>query len=426
MTEKRKMADKLFKEAGKVILILMVGVLLGFIALCLVHLLPIERMHQNVLASKDVINSHAQTIPGYESTSIDNYTDSIMLNEAICPVDAPLIEKAIYNYQINYYRGYDQQENLLRYLNGEEGYRYKGYTHYWGGHQVVLKLVLLIFDHSDILMINIILQTLLAALIVVGLYRSGRQYVILPFLVSILSIMPMTIATCLQYCDVYYITLTGSALIAWKYDKVPKERICLLFLLLGMATSYFDFLTYPFVSLGIPLVLFLVSMKDIKFSGKLIYIIWSSALWCVGYAGMWAGKWILSSILLPEAGSLAEAFRAIAYRGSHQAEGVNITVFDVLLKNLYVYLKWPIMILMGTAVIYFLWKFLSKRYFGKKVLLTCIPYIILALYPIAWYTIAQNHSYEHSFMAYRELVIATFAGLCMLAEIGAGNDGKAD
>ena len=126
------------KVCAKTICVLVAGILIGFFALCLVHLLPVERMHQHVLEAKDAINAHAQTFPGYVSTSIDNYTDSIMLNEAICPVEAPLMERVIYNYQVNYFRQYDQQENLLRYLNGEEGYGYQGYTHYWGGHQVVL------------------------------------------------------------------------------------------------------------------------------------------------------------------------------------------------------------------------------------------------------------------------------------------------
>lgn len=269
-----------------------------------------------------------------------------------------------------------------------------------------------------------ILQTLLLVLVVVGLYKADRGYVILPFLVSVLSMMPMTIAACLQYCDVYYITLTGAALIAWKYGKMEEEKICFLFLILGMATSYFDFLTYPFVSLGIPLTLFVVFLGGHKASKQLMCMIWSSALWCVGYVGMWAGKWILGSILMPEAGSLDEALQSIAYRGSHQAEDGAITVFDVLLKNMYVYLKWPVMILMGITAIYFLWKIISKKCFDRKALLMCIPYVLLALYPLGWYMIAQNHSYEHSFMAYRELAIAAFAGLCMLAKIGVGNNGE--
>lgn len=409
----------LFKEAGKVLVTLITGILIGFLALCLVHLLPVERMYQNVLASKDVINSHYQIIPGYDSTIVDNFTDSIMLSEAICPIEAPLIEKVIYNYQVNYFKQYDQQENLLHYLAGEEGYSFQGYTHYWGGHQVILKLLLLVFDYADILFINMILQTLLAVLIIAGLYRTGKKYAVLPFVVSILSIMPMTISLCMQYCDVYYIALTGAALIVWIYGRIPAEKICFLFLICGMATSYFDFLTYPFVSLGIPLVFLILFMDGKKLLEQLLCLIWSSALWCIGYVGMWAGKWILGSILLPEAGSFEVALKSISYRGSHQGDTGRITVFDVLLKNLYVYLKWPIILTMGILIIYYLWKTAAGRYFGKKALLSCIPYMLLAFYPLAWYAIACNHSYQHAFMAYRELVISAFACMCMFAKAGA-------
>ena len=133
MSIKKITVKKVVGLIGQVTGILLSGILAGFLLLCLVHLLPVDRMHQNVLVSKDIINSHAQIIPGYKSTEIDGYTDSIMLNEAICPVQAPLIEKVVNNYQINFYRGYTQQENLLRYLNNEEGYKYQGYSHYWGG-----------------------------------------------------------------------------------------------------------------------------------------------------------------------------------------------------------------------------------------------------------------------------------------------------
>lgn len=139
-------------------------------------------MYENLKVSKDVINSHTRLIPGYESTAIDNYTDRILLNEAVCKVDVPLIEKVIYNNQINYYRQYDQQENLLRYLDGESGYKYQGYIHYRGGRQIILKPLLLLFDHADILILNTILQTFLFILVITGLCLTGKHYTVLRFL----------------------------------------------------------------------------------------------------------------------------------------------------------------------------------------------------------------------------------------------------
>lgn len=406
------------KNAAKVIIILITGILLGFLALCLVHLLPTERMFQNVLHSQDVINSHAQLIPGYESTTIDNYTDSIMLNEAICPFEGSLIEKVIYNNQVNYYRQYDQQENLLRYLQGEEGYDYQGYSHYWGGHQVFLKLLLLWFDYADILVINVIAQGLLLVLVIMGLYKAGKQHIILPFLAAVLSMMPIVTAICLQYNDIYYITMLGSCLIVFSFDKIKASRMYLLFLVLGMATSYFDFLTYPFVSLGIPLVLFLVFISAETFSRQLFYLIQCSALWCIGYLGMWSGKWILSGILMPGKDMIGRALISIRYRSSSFAGGKAINVFDVLLKNLFVYLKWPIIFLIGGTGIYLPIRAAKRKAFSRALLLKCVCYLLICLYPIAWYLIAKNHSYEHSFMTYRELAITTFSGLAMLAEAG--------
>lgn len=129
----KKVIDNFLLRIGWTILILVIGVIVGFGGLCIVHMLPIERMHQNVLNSRDAINVRAQLVQGYTSTALDNYTDCIILNQVICPIDAPLFEKAVYNYQVNYWKKYVQPENLLRYLDGETGYRYQGYTHYWGG-----------------------------------------------------------------------------------------------------------------------------------------------------------------------------------------------------------------------------------------------------------------------------------------------------
>ncbi len=380
-------------------------------------------MHRNVQNSRDTIGAYAQVVTGYTSTAIDNFTDSIILNQAICPVEAPVLEKAVFNYQVNYWRQYEQPENLYRFLQGEKGYRYQGYTHYWGGYQVILKPLLLIFDYSDILVINMILQTLLAALIVLGMYKTGKKYVILPFLAAVLSMMPITAAVCLQLCDIYYIALAGAALIVWRREKIGEDRMGMVFLLLGMATSYFDFLTYPLVSLGLPLVIFLAYLDKASLIKRIFYTGLCSIKWCVGYLGMWAGKWILGSILLPESGSLEAAIGAIRYRGSNlSSDNERLTVLSVLLKNMIVYLRWPVMLLIGGAALYLISRIILCKGLLKKNISRMLPYAIVCLYPPVWYMLAKNHSYEHAFMAYRELIITTFAGLCMLAEAGSGQD----
>lgn len=415
-----KQIMKYIRKILRILGVLLLGIIIGFIALCLVHLIPVEKMYQNVQASKAVINSFAEIVPGYKSTAVDDFTDSIMINEAICQVEAPLIEKVINNYQVNYWKGYSQQENLLRYLDGETGYQYQGYSHYWGGHQVVLKPLLLFFDYSDILILNYILQTLLVVFIIVGFCRTGREYAVLPFSVAVITLMPIATGVCLQFSTVFYVTMLGCLALIWnqnKRNRIYHEQI-VLFLILGMSTSYFDFLTYPFVSLGIPLIVAIMYADNKGWLQQIWTLAKNSVAWCIGYAGMWSGKWILGSILSPDSGSMKVAIGSIKYRGSNLAEGLRLTVFDVTLKNMFVYLRRPTILLILIPAVYFILKIIQKRKWEKSYLLYCIPYILLCAYPIAWYMITKNHSYEHAFMAYRELAIATFSGLTMLAGWG--------
>ena len=76
----------------------------------------------------------------------------------------------------------------------------------------------------------------------------------------------------------------------WK-DDIDKWG--LLFLCIGGVTSYLDLLTYPLVALGAPLILFLSFRGTATMRSSMRYILTLSSFWVIGYAGMWAGKWVL-------------------------------------------------------------------------------------------------------------------------------------
>lgn len=68
------------------------------------------------------------------------------------------------------------------------------------------------------------------------------------------------------------------------------------FLIIGMLTSFFDFLTYPLFTLGMPLILISV-LGTFSSVQKLCDIVKNSIFWGIGYGGMWCGKWMVGSIL---------------------------------------------------------------------------------------------------------------------------------
>lgn len=418
-----------FRSTGvyaiKTLLVLVAGVVLGLTALGLVHLIPVERMYQNAQVSKEMISEQGTTYSLYEFNSaiLDNYTDSIMVSTAICPVDAPILEKVIYNYHVSYFKGYLEQENLERYLNGEEGYSYSNYSHYWNGYLIFLKPLLYLFEYNDIIMLNVILQTLLAVSAAAGMVRKKKEFLILPFMVTFLSMMPSAMAASIQYADVIYIALTGANIIIWKYEKLDRKKNYLLFLMLGMATSYFDFLTYPLVSLGIPLVIYAVCREEGKpFEGLLSCIV-SSIGWSLGYVGMWVSKGAVGSLLCPDSRALETGIEHFFWRSSETVSTGSIGFLDVVIKNMFVYLNWPVLLLIVLTAGYFLIKALAGKNITKANLLKVLPCLMILFYPFVWFFLLKNHSYEHAFMVYRDLAIAVFAGLSLLAFLGRAKRG---
>ncbi|WP_316076932.1 hypothetical protein [Varibaculum cambriense] len=64
------------------------------------------------------------------------------------------------------------------------------------------------------------------------------------------------------------------------------------FMILGMAVSFLDFLTYPVLALGIPLVMYVIVRQE----AGILKIIGLSCSWAAGYIGFWSFKWILGAI----------------------------------------------------------------------------------------------------------------------------------
>ncbi|MBS5962357.1 MAG: hypothetical protein KH307_01540 [Varibaculum cambriense] len=64
------------------------------------------------------------------------------------------------------------------------------------------------------------------------------------------------------------------------------------FMILGMAVSLLDFLTYPVLALGIPLVMYVIVRQE----AGILKIIGLSCSWAAGYIGFWSLKWILGAI----------------------------------------------------------------------------------------------------------------------------------
>ena len=409
----RKYICAWLKWLGKLALCILAGTAL----LGLVYALPTGPMQENVARSSEIFNREGifpELAYGYSCMRLDTFTDSVMLGTAIYGGEETLLERMMLNYRMGCSQ-LAEDMTLTNYANRAAVYEFYPlpYGRYWHGYLVPLKLLLLFFDFGDIRVLNFIAQSILFG-VVVWLFWKNKQETYLPaFAMSIFLMNPLAIALSLQFSTVYYIVLAASICLLFRYQKgkQDEEKINNLFFFTGIATSYFDFLTYPFVSAGIPLLLYLnlngesIGKKQVKSCILKLF------LWGAGYGGMWGGKWLVGSLLTGE-----NFFRNAWNQSLLRTSVEDYTRIGVVLKNIGVFFKWPF-VLLFTAVVIFCFLKLRKGSWAVwyqnrwKILL----YGIIALLPLLWICVLANHSWIHYWYTYRELSISSFAVLSTAA-----------
>ena len=89
----------------------------------------------------------------------------------------------------------------------------------------------------------------------------------------------------LQYSFIFIVTLISmiAVLIVYKYKK--QKFIPIIFFITGALATYFDLLTYPLVTLGMPIVLvaLLESRRKTKLLDQILLSIKLGVMWAIGY-----------------------------------------------------------------------------------------------------------------------------------------------
>lgn len=423
--------QKIVRIAGdmlKGIGILAGGSILGTLLLTAVYLLPVSPMKENVARSSAIFDYegvYPQLVQGYKASQLDNCTDAIMLgiaayseetadgirNAAALAMDARRVE----------FRGDDPVRSLNDYANDVEGKEERkqvvGYTRYWHGYLIPLKLLLLFFDYGDIRFLNLFAQFFLTGWLMILMLEKGRKRLLIPFAILICVLNPVAEAMSLQFSSVYYITLVSMLLILrGKEEKMIRCAACFFFCI-GVLTSFFDLLTYPLLTLGVPLTLMFLLFEG-RMEEKLLLLVKACCTWGLGYAGMWGCKWLVASILL-QRNIFSDAYQQVLLRSSMQSDGSALQWGEVIWRNMRVLLRWPYLFLFAGAGIVLLKKVWGVGLKDKvcSALLFGIPFFLIALIPVIWFCILGNHSYEHYWFTYRALGISCFTLLAYLAEL---------
>lgn len=402
------------KYIKKVLAALLVGGAAGLMLLLLVYSIPADRILVNARASIEIFEKEGaapQTVAGYKATTLDNYTDAWMLRNAFYNGEESVFQKSLNVYYYGYNDGKARNvcESMIDYLNGVEGYHRRSYARYWHGYLVLLKPLLCFFDYGDIRGILKLAELSLLIYLCMLLERKKMARVLPALAVTMFCIGFYEIGQSMQYSWVFLIAVTASIFILKKYPAMDGKMV---FLVIGMCTSFFDFLTYPLFTLGMPLVILLLCMAvSEEKKGAVKAVVLNSVFWGIGYFGFWAEKWILGT-LLTEENILVEAFGSIIERTGRSVVDQPIGYVETVLENIGILCKWPyVLAVLGGIALIFAGMRKGRLKVSKEL---TAAYLLVAVFPFIWYAAAMNHSYLHSFMTYRDLGVSIFAGLSMI------------
>ena len=385
---------------------------LGLAALTGAYALPADRAVARLDDTRALLRAEGEypSAVRWCYSVLDNYTDCWMLHIAVYNARRNPLKLALENrFRMKGKAGDNAFAGLLQYnWKKHRKTRFEGaYSRYWNGYVLWLRPLMMVMDYAGIRRVNLAFQLLLTAAVLLTMARRKRRELILPWLVVWGMLAPPALWQSLQYTSTFAVmSLTALAVLTTR----RQDRLWAVFALSGVAVAFFDFLTYPLAALGVPLAIALHLHGEDSLKRRLADMAGWSAMWFVGYIGMWGLKWVLAS-LLTDKNVIMDALNHILYRSSAtDAAGGRASLAVTWMRNLAVVGMNPFTVA-GAA---FGIVNLARAAAGKRLRRDdALLFGLLALYPFAWYALARNHSFIHCQYTGKALTITAMSLLCL-------------
>ena len=333
---------------------------------------------------------------------LDNATNHIMIAKSAYKDDTNWIKTSLMNYSAT-----DEEILTKHYLDLQSD----AYGRYWHGYLIVLKPLFLFLDYNGIRWLNYVLLSLLTLSCAYWSYkRIGLQTCIL-FVLSLCAVEGYIVPLSTQLSTMFYISLSASLIVLlWGKQLEQKRLLSNFFFIIGGLTSFFDFLTTPVLSLGLPLSLHLLLNREGEKWRKVVKM---GIIWLAGYASIWLSKWILVS-LFTEHNMLLEALQQMSiHMGLESVHSTNpFGDGNVLFERIYVTFTdlpsnpitlWLVFVfIIGCITLALLPK--KEKGYNQNV-----GYLLIALIPIAWYLATGTHTGVPWRFTHRALWVTCFS-----------------
>ena len=347
---------------------------------------------------------YPQAVISVDQCQMDNFTDALIMNQ-IYNIDRkhPVRSAMRMIRSSEPGRDWDQPGLLLRRTQGET-LEEQHYARYWHGSSFLFRPFFLLMDFITLRFVLFLISSILLVILLLAYYPKAGLVKTLVLFSGFLFAYGFVTQFSMQFFPVVALTAIGSLLVI---RREASKGFGLLFFIIGSLTCYFDLLTTPLLTLGIPLAVMLSLQPDGAFSLKKGWVETAMLvlLWGLGFALTFASKWALATLVLGQ-NIFADAYEVSLYR----MEADEFTRWDAVVKNLGMLNWWMIAIVAVVLLVINLIR--NQKYNFKSALL----FLLIGLIPYVWYFILSNHSYLHWWFTYRLQAVTVVCLLLMCAD----------
>lgn len=375
-----------------------------FVSMILVYCIPTSWIQGNVEKSLEVMEGEGE-YPMYffyrHSAIIDIHTDKLMYESLIQNRD--------------YYNPIQAAMSINQ------------YPRYWHGYQVILRPLTVVFQVQELRYLGMLTFHLLFFWSAWLMAKKTKPLYAMIYVLTVASGYIVFLPVCFQFLTTFLVLFAALIVLLSRYEKekpLPAVKWMLYFFVVGMVENFFDFLTYPILTLGIPLVLLLwlrVRDEQADFRSNFWFMFKASLTWFFGYALTWISKWLLSAAILGVR-YFWRTMSVVQYR-LEGSEEEPLDRIGTIQRNLKAWLnvqdggviswsKIALVILIVAVVL-----IIRRKLKDWKTVGAYLPILFVAAYPYIWYLVMSNHSQIHYWYTYRAQLAALFAGLVFLAAI---------
>lgn len=417
----------------------MVGACLLFMIFC--AMIPDRFIEENAKESAEYFKEEPLfgiSVGELQNFKKDNYADCITAGIAYhLSGENPYVSVISADY--NRVKGENVNVSFYRAMQGEE-VATESYSRYWHGSAAVVRLLYTVTDAETMRYVIAISGIVLNLWVVVTLVRRKQAVLAGIYSFAFLLVNGLFALECMEYAWIFLLMPIGGLLLLNPRINGKQSKVYFVFMLIGILTAFFDFLTAETLTFTIPFTIYYIVVYNKQLekdtggkSGRKSWFVflYSGMCWCIGYAGMFMSKWLLVWITFGK-DALRTAVNSAMERVSGEVS-LSLNMADekadlgqrlqgISVRNLGC-LYWgssdmkvntvliiTICVISILAVFWYLARRENVKERNRGIL------VAVSLIPVVRFLLLSNHSYVHYFFTYRALMVTVFIVLYLIYE----------